>query len=103
MNYSRSVTFPFGLTGSVNYRENASIADHAMRISGGRKDNSQPLLFQVCAVFSLNTAHIARYYFGVAELIVTFVGVDVVADGHFGSWMIFVSLCHSFCEVEKGL
>ena len=41
--------------------------------------------------------------FGVAELIVTFVGVDVVADGHFGSWMIFVYLCHSFCEVEKGL
>ena len=53
MNYSRSVTFPFGLTGSVNYRENASIADHAIRISGGRKDNSQPLLFQMYQVFQV--------------------------------------------------
>ena len=33
----------------------------------------------------------------------TFVGVDAVAGGHSGSWTIFVSLCHSFCEVEKGL
>jgi hypothetical protein len=61
MNYSRSVTFPFGLTGSVNYRENASIADHAMRISGGRKDNSQTLLFQVfqvCSVFWVDSAQL---------------------------------------------
>ncbi len=32
-----------------------------------------------------------------------FVGVDAVAGGHSGSWTIFVSLCLSFCEVEKGL
>ena len=42
--------------------------------------------------------------FGVAELILTFVSVvDAVAGGYFDSWMIFVSLCLSFCEAEKGL
>jgi hypothetical protein len=38
------------------------------------------------------------------ELILTFVGgVNAVVGGHFGSWMIFVSLCLSFCAVKKGL
>ena len=32
--------------GSVNYRENAAIAAHAIRISGDRKDNSHILLYQ---------------------------------------------------------
>jgi len=42
--------------------------------------------------------------FGFAELMLTCVGVvDKVVSGHFGSWMIFVALCHSFCGVEKGL
>jgi hypothetical protein len=40
--------------------------------------------------------------FGVAEFILTFV-VDAVVVGQFGSWMIFVSLCLSFCEAKKGL
>ena len=40
--------------------------------------------------------------FGVAEFILTFVG-DAVVVGQFGSWMIFVSLCLSFCEAKKGL
>jgi hypothetical protein len=57
----------------------------------------------VHSVFWGNCEQIARYYFGAAELMLTFVGVDAVAGGHFGSWTIFVSLCHSFCEVEKGL
>jgi hypothetical protein len=63
-------------------------------------------LFQVCAVFPPNTAHIARYFFGDVELILTFVAIVAivaVVSGHLGSWMIFISLCLSFCEVEKGL
>ncbi len=45
-----------------------------------------------------------HFIFGVAELILTSVGVvNAEVGGHFGSWMIFVSLCLSFCEAEKGL
>jgi hypothetical protein len=44
------------------------------------------------------------FIFGVAELILACVG-GVEAGDHcqFGSWMIFVSLCLSFCEAGKGL
>jgi len=59
-------------------------------------------LFQVCSVFGADTEHIALFNFGVAEFILTFV-VDAVVVGQFGSWMIFVSLYLSFCEVKKGL
>jgi len=59
-------------------------------------------LFQVCSVFGADTEQIAPFNFGVAEFILTFV-VDAVVVGQFGSWMIFVSLCLSFCEVKKGL
>ena len=63
----------------------------------------------MCAVFGGNTAHIARYFFGDVELILTFVAIVAivaivaVVSGHFGSWMIIVSLCLSFCEMKKGL
>ena len=61
-------------------------------------------VFQMHSVFWVDSAQIARYLFGVAELILTFVGgVNAVVGGQFGSWMIFVSLCLSFCGVKKGL
>jgi hypothetical protein len=47
--------------------------------------------------------------FGDVELILTFVAIVAivaivaVVGGHLGSWMIFMSLCLSFCEAEKGL
>jgi hypothetical protein len=75
---------------------------HCFRVSSV-SGVSGVLLFQVCAVFSPNTAHIARYYFGIVELILTFVAVVAIVGGHLGSWMIFISLCLSFCEAEKGL
>ena len=58
----------------------------------------------MCSVFWVNSAHIARYYFGTVEFILMLVGgVHAVVGGHSGSWMINVSLCLSFCEVKKGL
>ena len=61
-------------------------------------------VFQVCSVFWADSAQFARYFFGVAELMLMFVGVvDVAGGGHSGSWMIVVALCLSFCGAEKGL
>ena len=37
----------------MNFREDAAIAAHAMRISGDRKDNSHILLFQVYQVYQV--------------------------------------------------
>jgi hypothetical protein len=103
------------MSGSVNYRENASVADHAMRISGGRKDNSQPLLFQVFQVFhcfncfrcaryfGVDSAHVARYFFGIAELMLMLVGgVDAVAGSHLGSWMILFLFVFLFAGQRRG-
>ena len=61
-------------------------------------------VYQVCSVYWENSAQYARYFFGIVELILMFVGgVDAVAGDHSGSWIIIVSHCLSFCEAKKGL
>src|SRR6266566_9535798 len=94
------------------------IADHAMRISGGRKDNSQALLYQIFQVFQVfqlfHCFKCARYLpqipsmtlaiiFGIAELLLRLVGgVDAVADDHSNSWMILFLFVFLFTRRRKG-
>jgi hypothetical protein len=60
-------------------------------------------LFQVCAVFSPNTAHVARYFFGIVEFMLMLVGgVDAVAGGHLGSWMILFLFVFLFVGRRRG-
>ena len=58
----------------------------------------------MCSVFWVNSAQIARYFFGVAEFMLTLVGVvDAIAGGHFGSWTIFLFLSiFLFARWRKG-
>ena len=59
---------------------------------------------RVLGILKQIASNLLHIIFGIAELMLTDVGVvDNIVSGHFGSWMIFVALCHSFRGVEKGL